>query len=165
MADDSGTGRRHVHCCRVRGVICGHQRRKQHAVKRRHRRLQPRLVRGGPEDRQDRWRHGPHQRRGPHPLLVRPGHPGERPPAKGPATSGPGVTGKLGTITRSDGTAQATYNGHPLYTYVGDTAPGQAKGNGLNASGGVWHEVTVSGTAAAAFTPSSSSGGGGGYGY
>ena len=87
------------------------------------------------------------------------------PPAKGPATSGQGVTGKLGTITRSDGTAQATYNGHPLYTYVGDTAPGQAKGNGLNASGGVWHEVTVSGSAAAAFTPSSSSGGSGGSGY
>src|SRR5258708_609691 len=87
------------------------------------------------------------------------------PPVKGPATSGQGVTGKLGTITRSDGTAQATYNGHPLYTYVGDTAPGQAKGNGLNASAGAWHEVTVSRTAAAAFTPSSSSGGGGGYGY
>ena len=87
------------------------------------------------------------------------------PPVKGPATSGQGVTGKLGTITRSDGTAQATYNGHPLYTYVGDTAPGQAKGNGLNASGGVWHEVTVSGSAAAAFTPSSSSGGSGGSGY
>jgi predicted lipoprotein with Yx(FWY)xxD motif len=86
------------------------------------------------------------------------------PPVKGPATSGPGVTGKLGTITRSDGTAQATYNGHPLYTYVGDTAPGQAKGNGLNVSGGVWHEV-VSGSAAAASAPSSSSGGGGGYGY
>jgi predicted lipoprotein with Yx(FWY)xxD motif len=67
------------------------------------------------------------------------------PPAKGPPTPGQGVTGKLGTITRSDGTAQATYNGHPLYTYVGDTATGQAKGNGLNASGGVWHEVTVSG--------------------
>ena len=43
---------------------------------------------------------------------------------------------------------QATYNGHPLYTYVGDTAPGQAKGNGLNLSGGVWHEVTASGGAA-----------------
>ena len=87
------------------------------------------------------------------------------PPVKGPATSGPGVTGKLGTITRSDGTTQATYNGHPLYTYVGDTAPGQAKGNGLNISGGVWHEVTVSGSAAAASTSSSSPGGGGGSGY
>ncbi len=87
------------------------------------------------------------------------------PPVKGPATSGPGVTGKLGTITRSDGTAQAAYNGHPLYTYVGDTAPGQAKGNGLNVSGGVWHEVTVSEAAAAVSTPSSSSGGSGGSGY
>ena len=87
------------------------------------------------------------------------------PTVKGPATSGPGVAGKLGTITRSDGTAQATYNGHPLYTYVGDTAPGQAKGNGLNLSGGVWHEVTVSVAAAAASAPSSSSGGGGGHGY
>ena len=84
------------------------------------------------------------------------------PPMKGPATAGAGVTGKLGTITRSDGSVQATYNGHPLYTYVGDKAPGQAKGNGLNLSGGVWHEVTVSGAAAAAATGSA---GGGGYGY
>ena len=67
------------------------------------------------------------------------------PPVKGPATAGPGVTGKLGTIKRSDGSTQATYNGHPLYTYVGDTAPGQAHGNGLNLNGGLWHEVTVSG--------------------
>jgi len=67
------------------------------------------------------------------------------PPVKGPATAGPGVTGKLGTIKRSDGSTQATYNGHPLYTYVGDTAPGQARGNGLNLNGGLWHEVTVSG--------------------
>ncbi len=85
------------------------------------------------------------------------------PPVKGPATAGSGVTGKLGTITRSDGSMQATYNGHPLYTYVADTAPGQNKGNGLNASGGVWHEVTVSGGAAPA--QSSASTGGGGYGY
>ena len=72
------------------------------------------------------------------------------PPVKGPATAGAGVTGKLGTITRSDGSTQATYNGHPLYTYVSDTAPGQDKGNGLNLSGGVWHVVPASGGAAPA---------------
>ena len=81
---------------------------------------------------------------------------------KGPATAGPGVTGKLATIRRSDGATQATYNGHPLYTYTGDSAPGQAKGNGLNVSGGVWHEVTASGAAAPAPSQSTSSGG---YGY
>lgn len=70
------------------------------------------------------------------------------PPVKGPATAVTGVTGTLGTITRSDGSTQATYNGHPLYTYTADTAPGQANGNGINASGVVWHEVTVSGAAA-----------------
>jgi predicted lipoprotein with Yx(FWY)xxD motif len=86
------------------------------------------------------------------------------PPVKGPVTAGSGVTGTLGTITRSDGSMQATWNGHPLYTYVADTAPGQAKGNGLNLSGGVWHEVSLSGAAAPAATPSASSGGGG-YGY
>jgi predicted lipoprotein with Yx(FWY)xxD motif len=67
------------------------------------------------------------------------------PPVKGPATAGPGVTGKLGTIKRSDGSTQATYNGHPLYTYAADTALGQARGNGLNLNGGLWHEVTASG--------------------
>jgi predicted lipoprotein with Yx(FWY)xxD motif len=84
------------------------------------------------------------------------------PPVKGPATPGSGITGKVGTITRSDGTVQATYDGHPLYTYTADTAPGQANGNGINSSGGVWHEVTVSGGLAPASSPSS---GGGGYGY
>ena len=83
------------------------------------------------------------------------------PPVKGPATAGAGVTGKLGTITRSDGSMQATYNGHPLYTYVADSAPGQAKGNGLNLNGGVWHEVTASGAAALAPSGSASAGGGG----
>jgi predicted lipoprotein with Yx(FWY)xxD motif len=84
------------------------------------------------------------------------------PPVKGPATAGTGVKGKLSTIHRSDGSVQATYNGHPLYTYVGDTSPGQAKGNGLNLSGGVWHEVTVSGAAPQPMPSHSSSGGGGG---
>ena len=81
------------------------------------------------------------------------------PPLKGPVTAA-GLTGTFGTITRSDGSIQATFDGHPLYTFAGDTAPGQAKGNGLNAAGGLWHEVTTSGTAAAG---SSSSGSGGGY--
>src|ERR1700730_24881 len=87
------------------------------------------------------------------------------PPVTGPATAGSGVTGTLGTITRPDGTKQATYAGHPLYTFSGDTAPGQNKGNGLNASGGLWYEMTVSGStpgAAAGASPSASKGG---YGY
>ena len=81
------------------------------------------------------------------------------PPVKGPATAMSGVTGKLGTITRPDGTTQATYDGHPLYTYAADTAPGQAKGNGLNVSGGLWHEMTVSGaTPGASATHTTSTG-------
>ena len=67
------------------------------------------------------------------------------PPVTGTPSAGPGITGKLGTIKRSDGTTQVTYSGHALYTYVGDTAPGQAFGNNLNLNGGLWHEVTVSG--------------------
>jgi len=92
------------------------------------------------------------------------------PPVKGPVTAGAGVTGTLGTITGSDGTKQATYLGHPLYTYVADSAPGQNKGNGLNLSGGLWWEMTVSGStpapaAGGGSTATSTSGGGGGYGY
>jgi predicted lipoprotein with Yx(FWY)xxD motif len=67
------------------------------------------------------------------------------PPATGTPSAGPGVTGTLGTITRTDGTRQATYDGHPLYTYVGDNAPGQANGNNLNLNGGLWHEVPITG--------------------
>jgi predicted lipoprotein with Yx(FWY)xxD motif len=66
------------------------------------------------------------------------------PPVTGTPTAGPGVTGKLGTIKRSDGSLQATYNGHPLYTYVGDSGPGQARGNNLNLNGGLWYEVRLS---------------------
>ncbi len=87
------------------------------------------------------------------------------PPVKGPASAMSGVTGTLGTITRPDGTTQATYDGHPLYTYVGDTAAGQAKGNGLNISGGLWYEMTVSGSTPGAGTGASPSASKGGYGY
>jgi len=84
------------------------------------------------------------------------------PPVTGPVTAA-GVTGTFGTIKRSDGSVQATFDGHPLYTFAGDTAPGQNKGNGLNVAGGLWHEITTSGSAPAG--SSSSGSGGGGYGY
>jgi predicted lipoprotein with Yx(FWY)xxD motif len=67
------------------------------------------------------------------------------PPVYGAQKAGPGVTGTLGTIRRSDGTIQATYDGHPLYTYIADSAPGQAHGNNIDLNGGLWHEVLASG--------------------
>jgi predicted lipoprotein with Yx(FWY)xxD motif len=67
------------------------------------------------------------------------------PPVAGAPKAGPGVTGRLGTITRSGGSVQATYDGHPLYTYVGDNGPGQASGNNIDLNGGFWYEVRVSG--------------------
>ena len=67
------------------------------------------------------------------------------PPVSGPATAGAGVTGRLGTIKRADGSTQATYDRHPLYTYIGDSGPGQANGNRINLNGGLWYEQTASG--------------------
>jgi predicted lipoprotein with Yx(FWY)xxD motif len=87
------------------------------------------------------------------------------PPVKGPATLAAGVKGTLGTITRSDGSTQATFDGHPLYTYAGDTAPGQASGNGVNLQGGVWHEVTASSAVPATSPSSTKTGSSNGYGY
>jgi predicted lipoprotein with Yx(FWY)xxD motif len=82
------------------------------------------------------------------------------------------LPGKLGTIKRSNGVLQATYDGHPLYVYKGDTAAGQVNGNGSNASGGEWWAMTPSGAKAKKSAPSSGSGsssssgsGSGGYGY
>ena len=65
------------------------------------------------------------------------------PPVSGSPTAGPGVTGRLGTIKRSGGGLQATYDGHPLYTYIGDRGPGQANGNDLDLNGGFWYDIRV----------------------
>ncbi len=65
------------------------------------------------------------------------------PPVSGSPTAGPGVTGKLGTVKRPGGGLQATYDGHPLYTYIGDSAPGQANGNKLDLNGGFWYDIRV----------------------
>jgi len=66
------------------------------------------------------------------------------PPVTGTAAAGAGLPGQVATIKRTDGSEQLTYNGHPLYTYVGDSAPGQANGNNLNLNGGLWLQVPVS---------------------
>jgi len=65
------------------------------------------------------------------------------PPVPGKVSAGPGVTGAIGSIKRTGGSTQATYDGHPLYTYIGDSAPGQDSGNNLNLNGGLWRDVPV----------------------
>jgi predicted lipoprotein with Yx(FWY)xxD motif len=86
-----------------------------------------------------------------------------------PTAAGDAQSSDLGTITRSDGTKQVTYDGHPLYYFVGDTGPGTDKGQGVDGFGAKWWlvapsgssittAVTISGSASA---PASSSGGGG----
>jgi len=68
------------------------------------------------------------------------------PPVPGHEKAGQGVNSALlGTISRTDGSTQATYNGRPLYTYIADSAPGQARGNNVNLNGGLWHVVPVTG--------------------
>ncbi len=87
------------------------------------------------------------------------------PPVTGTVTAGSGVTGTLGTITRSDGTTQVTYDVHPLYTFAGDKSPMEASGNRLNESGGLWYEMTVSGATPGGASSTASAKAGGGYGY
>jgi len=54
----------------------------------------------------------------------------------GKPTAGAGaMAAALGTTERKDGTMQVTYNGHPLYTYVADKAPGEANGSEVE---GTW---------------------------
>ena len=78
----------------------------------------------------------------------------------GNATGTMGATSSmLGTTTRDDGSTQGTYNGHPLYTFVGDTSSGQATGQGINAFGGLWYAVTTAGTAATGGSSGGSNGG------
>jgi predicted lipoprotein with Yx(FWY)xxD motif len=85
------------------------------------------------------------------------------PPVKGPVTAAAGVSlpGTFGTIKGAGGTTQATYMGHPLYTYVGDSSAGQVSGNGKNLSGGLWWAMTPSGSKPSGGAAPTS----GGYGY
>ncbi len=76
---------------------------------------------------------------------------------------GSAVASDLGTITRSDGTKQVTYDKHPLYYFAGDSGPGQASGQGSDGFGAKWWLVSPSGadvtSSVSSFTLASSSGG------
>src|SRR5205807_5535968 len=66
--------------------------------------------------------------------------------ANGTPTGGTGVTAsKLGTITRSGGSRQVTYNGHPVYLYAGDKKPGDVNGQGVTAFGAARYAVSPTG--------------------
>ena len=82
--------------------------------------------------------------------------------ATGKPTAGTGLTAsKLATITRSDGTQQVTYNGHPVYLFIKDKKPGQTTGQGVTAFGAAWYALTPAGNQIST-QPTTS---GGGYGY
>ena len=65
------------------------------------------------------------------------------PPVTGSVKLASGVPGTLTMIKRTDGTTQAVYNGHPLYTYIADSGPGQNNGNNINLNGGLWREIVA----------------------
>lgn len=83
-------------------------------------------------------------------------------------TAAPDVTAALGTIARDDGSRQLTAAQRPLYTFVGDTAPGQTNGHGRTLDGGLWTAVSPDGSpvrTTEGSSPASSPDDGGGYGY
>jgi predicted lipoprotein with Yx(FWY)xxD motif len=62
-----------------------------------------------------------------------------------PTASGGALSADLGTTTRSDGSKQVTYKGHPLYFFEGDKSAGQTNGEGSNAFGAGWYVLKPSG--------------------
>jgi predicted lipoprotein with Yx(FWY)xxD motif len=68
--------------------------------------------------------------------------------AAGPVKASNGAqAAKIGTITSPSGIRQVTYNGHPLYYYVGDSAPSSTRGQGLNQFGALWYVLGAAGNA------------------
>lgn len=63
-----------------------------------------------------------------------------------PQASGGALGAHLGTVTRSDGTTQVTYNGHPLYYFAKDGDAGDVYGQGINGFGAAWYVLSPSGT-------------------
>jgi predicted lipoprotein with Yx(FWY)xxD motif len=82
--------------------------------------------------------------------------------ASGKPVAGSGITAsKLGTIARTDGKPQVSYNGHPLYLYSNDQNPGDANGEGVNAFGAPWYVVSPAGTRVLSASGTSTPGAGG----
>lgn len=79
------------------------------------------------------------------------------------------MAGDIGTVRGATGAAQVTYNGHPLYYFVGDHSSGQTTGQGLNQFGALWYVLSPRGaeitSAPRASAPSPSTGSGSAYGY
>ena len=71
-------------------------------------------------------------------------------PASGTIAVGKGITGRVGTVARSDGERQLTMDGRPLYLFSGDRAPGDIRGNGV---GNIWWAMTPSGLSATSYPP------------
>jgi predicted lipoprotein with Yx(FWY)xxD motif len=87
------------------------------------------------------------------------------------AKAGSGVQASLlGTVKGGAGKTEVTYNGWPLYTFIGDSSAGMAKGQGISNFGGTWYVLNTAGnpvtaktTADSGSSSSSSGSGGGGY--
>ena len=75
-----------------------------------------------------------------------------------PNVTGGALASDVGTTSRSDGTKQLTYKGHPLYYYAADTSAGQTTGQGSNSFGAKWWLVTPSGSSITSGGSSSSVG-------
>ena len=85
-------------------------------------------------------------------------------------TAGSGVNAsELSMTSRSDGSKQVTYDGHPLYYYAADSGSSSAKGQGVNDFGGLWWMVAPSGSAITGSgstpAPAPTTGGGAGGGW
>jgi predicted lipoprotein with Yx(FWY)xxD motif len=87
-------------------------------------------------------------------------------PSSGQPTAGDGVSGKLGTVKRPDGTPQVTLDGRPLYRFAEDTEKGKATGDNVSDSFGgqkfTWH---AEGDSSSSGSGSSGSGGSSKYSY
>jgi len=68
------------------------------------------------------------------------------PSSEKPTVAVGAVTAQFGSVKRPDGSSQLTVNGFPVYTYAGDSQPGQASGQGQNLSGGLWWVVSADGS-------------------